>query len=126
MASGANCTQRDAVEQHGQFLQGRVEGQAALIHLGGDGEHGLHVACLAAHRAAEEMVLPHRAEHVAHAGLLDAAGAVGDGLVEQRKRVAHAAGRALGDVAQRGRLEGHLLGVEDAREVLDDVARASA
>jgi hypothetical protein len=47
---------------------------------------------------------------------------VGDGLVEQRERIAHAAGSALGDVAQGGRLEGHLLRLEDARQVLDDVA----
>ena len=46
---------------------------------------------------------------------------MGDGLVKQRQRIAHAARRALGQMAQGGRLERHALRLQHARQMIDDV-----
>ncbi len=73
-----------------------------------------------------QVVVAHGAEHVADLLLLDLARAVRDRLVEQRERVAHRARRGLGEVAQRSRLERHLLGLQDAHQVVDDCPAASA
>ena len=60
----------------------------------------------------------HGAQHLAHAGFLQLAAAEGDGLVGERKRVAHGATRRARQQAQRLRLGGHVFLRQHAREVL--------
>ena len=67
------------------------------------------------------MAVAHRTQHVGDLLLLDLARAVRDRLVEQRQRVAHRARRRLRQMTQRARLEGHAFGLQDLRQVIDDV-----
>ncbi len=115
--------QRNAMQQRRQFLQGRVEAEAAGLHRRAHGQHGLDVAGGQCIEQGIEMLVAHRAQHRPHAFFLDPAGAVRDGLVEQRQRVAHRAGRRLGDLAQRTGVASDAFGFQHAREVLDDMAR---
>ncbi len=80
---GGELQQRDAMEQGRQFLKRRIEGKAAGIHGVGHVEHGLHVARQQTVENGEQIVVANRAQHVAHPGLLDSSGAMGDGLIEQ-------------------------------------------
>ena len=113
--------ERDAMHQRGQRLQRGIEGQAPRLHAVGDREQRRHVARGERIEHRVQVVVANGAEHVADLLLLDAARAMRDRLVEQRQRVAHRARRGLGEVAQRPRLERHLLGLQDARQMVDDV-----
>ena len=62
-------------------------------------------------------------EHRAHDGVADLTGTVGDGLVEQRQRIAHRAMRAAGDQRQRRRVGGDAFGLEDEPQPFDDQRR---
>ena len=81
---GCELGQGDAVQQAGEGLQRRLEGQAARLH-GVDGAHqGLHVVGAQGVEHRIQVVVADGAEHVLDGLLLHFAGAVGDGLVEQR------------------------------------------
>ncbi len=113
--------QRDAMQQCRQGLQRCVEGQAARLHAVRRCQHRRQVAGRKRVEHRMEMIVAHRAQHVRDLLLLDLARAVRDRLVEQRQRIAHGAGRGLGQMAQRARLEGHLLRLQDAGQVVDDM-----
>ena len=108
---GCKLRQRNAMEQGGQLLQAAIKREAARIHQLGHFEHGLHVLRHQSVEQRKQVFVTHRAEHGAHALVLHLAGTVGDGLVEQGERIAHAAGGTLGQVAQGSRIEGHPFGL---------------
>ncbi len=72
------------------------------------------------------MFVADRAEHGAHAFVFHFSGAVGDGLIQQRERIAHAARRALGQMAQGRRFKADAFGFQYARQMIDDAVSAAS
>ncbi len=113
--------ERDPMHQRRQRLQRGIEGQAARLHAVGHRKQRRHIARGERVEHRIQMVVAHRTQHVGDLLLLDLARAVCDRLVEQRQRVAHRARRRLRQMTQRARLEGHAFGLQDLRQVIDDV-----
>ena len=78
-------------QQYGEFLQRGIEGKAARRHLVGNLQQGRRVAGQQGVEYGKQVVKIDGAEPVAHLYFLDLACPVGNGLIEQRKRIAHAA-----------------------------------
>ena len=76
-----------------QLLERRGERQAAHAHVSSHLQQRRRLARLQGLENGEQEILIDRAEHTPHLLLLDLAGTVGDGLIEQRQRVAHATRR---------------------------------
>ncbi|MDR9256640.1 hypothetical protein FEP14_03177 [Burkholderia multivorans] len=112
---------RDPVQQAREILQRGRERQAAQRHFVGDREN------LGAAAGRERIEQPHhvslveRAEHARHGRFGHFVGRIGDRLVGQRQRVAHAALRRTREQTQRLRLERDALFAENALEMRHDV-----
>ncbi len=121
---GRALRQSDLMQQRGQVLQRAVERKAARLHFVGDGEHRLDLLLRQSIQQLEQIILVDCAQHGAHRFLAHFAAGIGDGLIEQRQRVAHAALRGLGDQPQRRRLGGGFFLLQDVSEMgVDRLAR---
>ncbi|CAB3667795.1 hypothetical protein LMG22037_01809 [Paraburkholderia phenoliruptrix] len=104
---------RNAVQQAREILQRGGERQAAQRHFVGDRQHRRAVALRERVEQANQVALIERAEHAAHRLFIDLIGRIGDGLVGQRKRIAHRAVGGACEEAQCLRLVRHFLLAEN-------------
>ncbi|CFP07748.1 Uncharacterised protein [Bordetella pertussis] len=96
-------------QQHRQVGQRAGIRQAAHRQLIGHRQHPGGVARGQRIQQAYQMALVDRAQHAAHRFFAEIAGAIGNGLVGQRQRVAHGTAGRLADQAQRRHFEADLL-----------------
>ena len=99
---------RHTLQHGGHFLQGGRSAQAVQAQGFRGFNHRLAVAQGQGLDQAEDIGPIHAAQHLAHSGLLQLAGAEGNRLVGQAQRVAHGAARRTGQQAQRLRLRRHV------------------
>ncbi|CAB3871780.1 hypothetical protein LMG1864_02808 [Achromobacter ruhlandii] len=110
----------DARQQHRQVGQRAGVRQAARGEFVGHRQHALGVAGGQGVQQAHQVALVDGAEHAAHGVLGEIAGAIGDGLVGQRQRVAHRTRRGLADQAQGRHFEADLLLAQHRLQVAHD------
>ena len=111
------------MQQHGQLAQRLIEIDAARAHLFGQRHQCGAVAGDERIEHEVEVFVTDGAQHVEHILLDQPAGTMGDRLVEQRQRVAHRSGSALGNRPQCRRLVLDLFGVEHGGQVTHDRVR---
>ena len=109
--------QRHLLQFAGQAEQHLVVRNVAACQAVGKLHHRRGVAGRQQGQQLRRQVGIDRAEHLLHSLLADLAGAEGDGLVEQRQAVAHAAAGRLADQRQPAVLVGNLLGLQHVRQV---------
>ncbi|VVD92244.1 hypothetical protein PNO31109_01673 [Pandoraea nosoerga] len=111
------------VQQTAEILQSGGKRKAALGHFVGDRQQIGAGFVLERVEQAHEHALVDGPKHAAHGRLGERAGRIGDGLIGERERVAHAAARRLGEQAQRLWLVLDALFAENIRQMRHDMAR---
>ena len=113
--------------QQRQPLQGRRHFREDVGRIGeplaqfpGAGQQGIPVAARKRVEQVHDAGLIGAAQHVGHVGFAHRVGPVGDGLVQQAQRVAHAAVGGPGQPGKRPRLGLHSLALADGRELIAD------
>ena len=120
---GRNLGQRDAVQQRCQILQRTVEGDVARFHVAGCRQRRRRVSLGNRFQHSVKKTIVHRAEHGAHRRLAHIPRRVGNRLVQQRQRVAHAAAGGCRNEPERRILALDLLFCHHALQVLRDRRR---
>ena len=109
--------QGDLVQQLGHFVQRGIKTDAACSQLLGLGHQRRAVAVGQRRQQGEQITAVHRAQHGAHAFFAHFANAVGNGLIQQRQRIAHRARRRAAQQGERGRLVADLFGIQHMRQM---------
>ncbi|VVE64644.1 hypothetical protein PPN31119_01642 [Pandoraea pnomenusa] len=118
---GCVLRQRNFVQQTAEVLEPGGKRETALGHFIGDRQQVGTRFVLEGIEQAHEHTLVDGAEHAAYRCLGQRPRRIGDGLIGERERVAHAAPRRLGEQAQRLWLALDALFAQDIREVRHDM-----
>ena len=115
--------QRQLLQQDRQFAQRAFKADAALGQAVGLRHQLRAVAGRQRLQQSKQVTAVHRAQHRAHAVFLHVAQTVGDGLVQQRLRVAHGAGGRAAQQGKRRRFVGYAFHIQHMGQMAGHLLR---
>ena len=115
--------QSNALQQGREIEQRTFEWRIAREHVVGQRHQRPTVTGNQRLEQTFEVAAIDHAEHLAHRAFFDATAAVRNRLIEQRQGIAHAASGCASDLGERGRREGHRLGLEHSGQMTRDQGR---
>ena len=113
----------DPVQQGLHFLEAGLEVRRVFSHVRHGFQQGRRLPCGQGVEQLVDKAHVHRAQHAAHAGLGDAAGTEGDGLVGEAEGVTHAAVRGAAEQPQGWLLEADHLCLQHLSQMAGDLLR---